>query len=42
MAGPGITKHIAGNHHTSWRTKQPQGLQVFFQINAFQKKTLEN
>ena len=30
-----------GNHHatdTSWQAKQPQGLQVFIQINAFRKK----
>ena len=31
-------QNIAGNHHTSWRTKQLQGLQVFIQINAFRKK----
>ena len=31
-------QNLAGNHHTSWRTKQPQRLQVFIQINAFREK----
>ena len=38
--GPAL-QNIAGNHHatdTSWWAKQPQGLQVFIQINAFRKK----